>query len=278
MTSPDSRHDDLVEALLAAALGGAMPAGESAGTTEEQALLAARWQQARALVSLRRRTAPPTLDGFVVAALQAGLRETRAVDALRDLAAHRPHAAPVALDERVAVSIDRLRAPGALDACVAERLAQPGAGIAQSFLGRLPRLAAPDGLAARLATRGASGTAGLEFVAPRGRGARGRFGPFRLVHVAALFACAALLVVGLSGRFGAGRSGDDDAVGRSDWSQPIVVRSPSQRSVEGLAPVRSRLNLTFDFVEHESIRTAQLSPEQRSLVSGLVGEPMEGGS
>lgn len=274
MTSPDSRDDDLVEALLAAARGGVMPVVEPEGTTEEQALLAARWHQARALVSLRRRPAPPALAGFVVAALQAGRRETRAIDAIRALAAHGPEAAPLALDTRVAASIDRLRAPGVLDTRLAERLSRPGAGLAQSFLDRLPRLAVPDDLTARLATRGRSGTAGLEFVAPRVGGLRGRFGPFRRVHAAALFACVVLLLFAVSGRFGAGRSGDDAA----DWSQRIVTHSQSQRDVDRSAPVQSRLELTFDFVEHESIQTALLSPELFAIVGGIIGELMEGGS
>jgi hypothetical protein len=271
MTSPDPRHDQIVEALLAAARGGAMPSGDSAGSLEERASIEARLRQASALIDLPRCPAPPTLAGFVVAALQAGVRETRSVGAVRELAARTRHAAPAELDARVAASIDRLHAPVVLDAHVAARLARPGAGLAESLLGRLPRLAAPDDLATRLATPGPAGEAGLEFVAPRGHG---RFGPLRVVQGAALVAFALLLLVGLSGRFGALGTGDDSEA-RSNWDRRIVVQPTVQRDV---GPVRSRLSLTFEFVRQESIRTAQLSPDELAAVSGLADAPMEGGS
>lgn len=281
MTSPDARHDRLVEALLDAARAGAVPVPEPDGDPTERgdgawALFEARLLQARALVNLPPCPAPPSLDGFVVAALQAGVREQRAVAAVRGLAADGPLVAPTVLAERVAAAIDRRRAPDALDTYVAERLALPGAGLAQSFLARLPRLAAPDDLAERLATAGDSGTAGLEFRATRARGWFGRVGvPRAATSVAALVVTGVLMVWGLS-VWGLGSSGGDAAL--SDWSRPVVVRPKSKQVVARVEPARPAVALTFEFVAFESFLDAPLSAEQRARMGGLVGEPMGGGS
>jgi hypothetical protein len=241
MTSPDSRPDSHVEALL---------------------------------VALRRRRAPRELDGYVVAALQAGARETRAIAAARE---HAPRVAPVVLESRVAAAIGGLRAPATLDPFVAQRLALPGAGLAESCLGRLPRLVAPQDLTARLAERGPSGRSGLEFHAPRGRVPHGLS---RWAPKVALVVTAALLVIGFGGLFPS--AGEERGAAASDWSRPVAgpvpLRLRAQRDVVPAGPVSQRLALTFDFVGYESHSVAPLSREERALVCGLAGEPMEGGS
>jgi hypothetical protein len=285
MTPSDSHHDRHVEALLAAARSGAVPSiehgVESERTPEEQALLEARLRQARALVALGRRPAPLALEGYVVAAMQAGAREERAVAAVRDLGTE---VAPVELDERVAGSIDRLRAPGALDLYVAGRLALPGAGLAQSLLARLPRLAAPEDLTARLAAPGSAGSsgharAGLDFVAPYPRGLLGRIEALGSTRKITFLVAAALLLFALAGRFGsAGDALPSSDRELSDWSQPSPHRPPSPRDLDRIETIRPRVELTFEFVAYESHLAAPLTPELRALVSGLVGEMLEGGS
>lgn len=93
--------------------------------------------------SLPRVAAPLALDGAVVAALQAGARQERAVQAVASLT---PVDAPDVLAHRVAIP----RAPAVLDRLVAEDLADPARAVAGRYTRRLERLRAPDDLQARL--------------------------------------------------------------------------------------------------------------------------------
>lgn len=93
--------------------------------------------------SLVRVGAPSELDGAVVAALQAGMRQERAIEAV---AALTPVAAPEELARRIAVP----RAPAVLERLVAEDLADPAKAVASRYARRLERLRAPDDLAQRL--------------------------------------------------------------------------------------------------------------------------------
>lgn len=115
-------------------------------------------RQARALVSLgthqapglrsSRLRAPADLDGRVVAALQAGRREERAVAAVRSLARVE---APAELTARVRQFAERSfpdeperRAPGALDRLVEQEIADHPASVTKRMLGGLKRRAAPS--------------------------------------------------------------------------------------------------------------------------------------
>ncbi|MBI5432671.1 MAG: hypothetical protein HZA52_07570 [Planctomycetes bacterium] len=106
----------------------------------------------RALAGLARISAPAALDGLVVAALEAGQREERAVGALRrldrvEVPEHLDHAvartaAPIA---PVAFS-----APDVLRRLVEEELSDPSKARVHRFVGSLERVAAPDELFARV--------------------------------------------------------------------------------------------------------------------------------
>ena len=87
--------------------------------------------------------APRDLDGLVVAALQAGARQDRAIRALRSLPSV---PAPTGLFERV----HGPRAPAVLDRLVGEDLADPHKALARRYAGGLRRLRAPDDLARRV--------------------------------------------------------------------------------------------------------------------------------
>jgi len=126
-------------------------------SADETAL--AEWRglvrQARALVSLgthqaSRLRAPADLDGRVVAALQAGRREERAVTALRSLARVD---APTELTARVRRLAERSfsddpehRAPRVLDRLVEEEIADHPASVTKRMVGGLTRHVAPSSL------------------------------------------------------------------------------------------------------------------------------------
>ncbi|MBL8863075.1 MAG: hypothetical protein JNK02_13855 [Planctomycetes bacterium] len=95
--------------------------------------------------SLARVVAPRQLDGLVVAALQAGARQERAVRAVLDLP---DVAAPRELAERV----EGPRAPRVLERLVSEDLADPSKAVVRRYASRLERLRAPADLADRLRT------------------------------------------------------------------------------------------------------------------------------
>ncbi|MCC6409667.1 MAG: hypothetical protein IT453_21110 [Planctomycetes bacterium] len=106
----------------------------------------------RALVGLARIAAPASLDGRVVAALEAGQREERAIRALRRLDRVE---VPEHLDHAVArtaapIAPAPLAAPDVLRRLVEEELSDPSKARAQRFVGSLERVAAPDQLFARV--------------------------------------------------------------------------------------------------------------------------------
>ncbi len=126
----------------------------------------ARWArtlEAReaALGGLARLAAPAELDGAVVAALEAGFRQERAVGSLRGLGRV---ASPRALDNAlqgelvapgsVSASLPaarRLRAPALLAERVSDELGDPAGHRVRRFVGSLSRLSAPAELDRRLA-------------------------------------------------------------------------------------------------------------------------------
>jgi hypothetical protein len=128
----------------------------------------ARWARAMearegALSGLRRLSAPPELEGAVVAALEAGFRQERAVDALLGLGRV---ASPRALDHALQGELGalesppasltaarRLSAPEVLAELVSEELADPAGHRVRRFVGSLERLSAPAELAERLAAQ-----------------------------------------------------------------------------------------------------------------------------
>lgn len=164
---------------------------------------------ARSLAGLRgleRRPAPTELDGRVVAALQAGARQDRAVRALEELA---PRTAPERVERAVQTDAElaalhpgrelrptRLRAPQVLDRLVAEELGDPSAARARRFVSSLPRLEAPGELAARVASdlAGAPPTTLPAPVWTSNGGARSPRARGRLATVAAAAALLLLLL------------------------------------------------------------------------------------
>lgn len=129
----DECTDDAARALLG-----------RAPTDDERAALSSARGHLRALRSLSRVVVPESLDGLVVASLEAGHRQDRAVAVLGSLEGM---AAPTELDGLVDDAVRRgVAAPRVLDRLVAERVDDPEAGLVRSMAGRLERLHAPDAL------------------------------------------------------------------------------------------------------------------------------------
>lgn len=102
------------------------------------------------LARIERLSAPQELEGRVVAALEAGARQQRAVEALLGISRLKP---PVELDGAVlAVASDRGRhaAPAVLERLVSEELSDPAKARTRRFVGSLRRFHAPRALAQRL--------------------------------------------------------------------------------------------------------------------------------
>lgn len=93
--------------------------------------------------SLTRANAPSELDGAVVAALQAGARQERAIRALATLT-------PVAAPDDLARLLTAPRAPAVLDRLVGEDLVDPAKAFASRYARRLERLRAPADLEQRI--------------------------------------------------------------------------------------------------------------------------------
>jgi hypothetical protein len=89
--------------------------------------------------------APRDLEGRIVASTQAGFRQDRAVQALRDL---EPVRMPVDVDK--AIWPTGKSAPPVLDRLVDNDLQEQTRGIARRFAGRIERLKAPRTLDARM--------------------------------------------------------------------------------------------------------------------------------
>ncbi|MCK6445762.1 MAG: hypothetical protein L6Q99_05160 [Planctomycetes bacterium] len=125
------------------------------------ASFAARLARAtRGLASLPQRAAPSALDGRVVAALEAGHREERAIEAVQSLAR-------VDVPEHLAEHLDRavtrelskapppftrepLVAPDVLRRLVEEELSDPSKARTRRFVGSLERLRAPEALESKV--------------------------------------------------------------------------------------------------------------------------------
>lgn len=101
--------------------------------------------QRRAFLDLRPQAAPRELDGCVVAALQAGHRQDRAVAALRSL-----ERTPMPHDADLTIWPAGAGAPPVLDRIVEQNLQDPTHSIARRFAGRLERLQAPQALRPRV--------------------------------------------------------------------------------------------------------------------------------
>lgn len=141
---------------------------------QARALVSLGTHQAPGLRSLRLR-APADLDGRVVAALQAGRREERAVAAVRSLARVE---APAELAARVRRLAERSfpddperRAPGVLDRLVEQEIADHPASVTKRMVGGLTRRAAPSLLeeslqATRTGSRRSSGARRLSRLMP----------------------------------------------------------------------------------------------------------------
>jgi len=114
-----------------------------AGCANCRAELARAARRMSLVRSLAHLAAPIDLDGAVVAALQAGVRQERAIQAVTNLT---PVAAPEVLARRVAAPT----APAVLERLVGEDLADPAKALASRYTRRLERLRAPPDLEQRL--------------------------------------------------------------------------------------------------------------------------------
>jgi len=101
-----------------------------------------------AISRLQRARAPRELDGLVVAALQAGLRQERAVNAVASLT---PKPMPAAVQPKI--QAPRIQAaPRELDRLVVDELRDPTKSIARRLVGHLERQPVPKSLDARVAS------------------------------------------------------------------------------------------------------------------------------
>jgi hypothetical protein len=186
----------------------------------------ARWARAlemreAALGGLGRLRAPAELEGAVVAALEAGFRQERAVGALRGLGrVVSPRELDHALQGELASSaptpkalpaVRRVRAPSVLADLVSEELGDPAGHRTRRFVGSLVRLSAPAELAERLAAE--------DWAAPRPK-------PVRLAALGGLALLVAAAAIGLSLR------GERSGAPRHDFVVE-VVDDPSQLSALG---------------------------------------------
>lgn len=122
-----------------------------APTDEERSALHRALGHAVALRSLARLDAPVSLEGRVVAGLEAGHRQDRAVSLVGSL----PRVtAPEELDDLVRdvaeQDVTEPTAPAVLDRLVAERIGDPEAATVRSMTGRLDRQGAPSDLDERM--------------------------------------------------------------------------------------------------------------------------------
>lgn len=143
---PTPEQSPLPVEWLDLVVGGPIPADGEGDALE--ALSRARGHT-RALSSLMALEAPDELDGLVVASLNAGAREERALNFARSLPRLE---APAVLDEAVAARIDAdaASAPAVLDRLVEERVSAPAQAMARSMTGRLERHKAPSELERRV--------------------------------------------------------------------------------------------------------------------------------
>lgn len=186
----------------------------------------------------------------MVAALQAGARESRATRALGELE-RRP--APDVLERLAVEAVDPLRAPRVLSERVAAHVEEPESVLVRTLITTLPRHAAPADLAMRLAAQG-----GLAPRAPRRFRLRSSFG----ARVALL--CAATLLAVVAG--GGFRSQPDDGRGAAQRADAAALAAGITR------PGRPPLPLTFEVVRHASLASAAFSADQRALAGILTGE------
>ncbi len=147
--------------------------------------------QAKALGSLSRAGAPRDLDGRVVASIQAGYRQDRAVVALARL---EPKEAPIELQRHVRRQLALFSAPDILRRLVEEEMAAPDKALAKRYAGRLDRVAAPDALSE--AVENLVESASLDADADAGPGGRFADGP-GAVFVLAAASTLALLVLAI---------------------------------------------------------------------------------
>lgn len=143
---PTPEQSPLPVEWLDLVIDGPLPAD---GEVDAFAALARARGHLRALSSLMAPGAPDELAGRVVASLNAGARQERALEFASSLTALE---APTTLDEAVAARIDAdvERAPAVLDRLVEERLDTPEQAMTRSMTGRLERHKAPSELERRV--------------------------------------------------------------------------------------------------------------------------------
>jgi hypothetical protein len=108
-----------------------------------------------ALAQLARVDAPAELTGRVVAELEAGRREERAIESVRSLARvavpeHLEHAVARTAAPAAPAAVEALAAPEVLSRLVEEELADPAKARVRRFVGSLERAAVPAELADRI--------------------------------------------------------------------------------------------------------------------------------
>lgn len=181
--------------LEALALGHAVECDECAAWVAQLTRLAGR------LYGMQPQVAPAELDGRVVAALQAGDRESRAVRAVADLSSMHT---PGFLEDTVEHALEEalipagggvpMGAPAVLERLVSEELAEPERFMVSRLVAGLPRQPAPVALDERVGTQLAHDRTAKQ--------------PLSRLHLGvprfawASLAAAALLIVGLKGLLG----------------------------------------------------------------------------
>ena len=194
------------------------------------------------LYALPRQDAPAQLDGLVVATLQAGAREARAVRAVEGLSRmHSPETLAESLEEELDEPVDgplvatssrgeRVGAPSVLERLVREELAEPEKSTVRRVLGGLPRLEAPAELDARVRD---------DLVRPEPTPVRPRFALLRGKHVGWASAAAAVLL--LVGPFGLGGLRDEAPVEDTPVARERSFEVVYARSLQDLDPVARTL-------------------------------------
>lgn len=201
------------------------------------------------LYALPRVAAPKQLDGLVVATLEAGAREARAVRAVEGLThLHSPETLAETLETELEEGVEnslptnplpgseqRLGAPSVLERLVREELAEPEKHTVRRAVGGLERLRAPAELEALVQAT----LAGQPPIAETGRPA---FKLLRAKHLAwASAAAAVLLLAGPFGPFELGRLQDSSPSGEEPAARTRSFEVVYVRSLNDLDPVARNL-------------------------------------
>ena len=239
----------------------ALPVEAASASDEQRSAVARGHVVASWLQQLERQSAPFSLEGLVVAAMNPGQRQARATESLLGLAKLK---APSELDILVAGDILRTdpsdswvaeRAPRELDGLVEDRVLEPEAGLVRGMAQRLDAVQAPRELEARLERQLDSGI----YAKPV------RTRPWLRAATAGLALAACLLIVSRLGQ--PGMSAVTPGVGT-----PAPDAAPVALASGDVLTTASGLPFTVTLVDGDSMTDAD-----RGVVR-MLGLPASGGS